>query len=246
VLGTRHRVQCFDQFNFATSVAYSHTHFTLFVMSRQSSPPTENITGETAETAKATEPDFEDRPAVPQVPYTAAPTASQVLHQNQAYCTLVTSNEYAPGALVLANALLQHGTTRILACMVTPGLDADVVRRLHSVFHHLHFVDPLDSLDVNALALLGRPELGITLTKLQLWRLTQYDKLVFLDADTFPLRNVDELFEREEFSAAPDIGWPDCFNSGVFVCRPSLRTYRAIMRTMETQGSFDGKYDMRV
>ncbi|RKP08416.1 glycogenin 1, isoform CRA_c [Thamnocephalis sphaerospora] len=159
---------------------------------------------------------------------------------SSAYCTLVTSNEYSAGALVLGHTLRQHGTSRLLACMVTPGLDAEVVRRLHNVFHHLHFVDPLDSLDVAALALLGRPELGVTLTKLQLWRLTQYDKVVFLDADTFPLRNVDELFEREEFSAAADIGWPDCFNSGVFVCRPSLRTYHALMQTMSNHGSFDG------
>ncbi|TMW39365.1 hypothetical protein DOY81_015555, partial [Sarcophaga bullata] len=36
------------------------------------------------------------------------------------------------------------------------------------------------------------------------------------------LQNCDELFEREEFSAAPDVSWPDCFNSGVFV--PSVPT----------------------
>jgi len=40
---------------------------------------------------------------------------------------------------------------------------------------------------------------------------------VFLDADTLVLDNVDELFERPELAAAPDVGWPDCFNSGVFV-----------------------------
>ncbi len=39
---------------------------------------------------------------------------------------------------------------------------------------------------------------------------------MFLDADTLVLANSDKLFVREEFSAAPDAGWPDCFNSGVF------------------------------
>jgi glycogenin glucosyltransferase len=47
--------------------------------------------------------------------------------------------------------------------------------------------------------------------------LTQYKKGVFLDADVLVLRNIDELFNREELSAAPDAGWPDCFNSGVFI-----------------------------
>ena len=55
------------------------------------------------------------------------------------------------------------------------------------------------------------------------------------------MHNVDELFEREEFSAAPDAGWPDCFNSGVFVFRPSEETYQSLLQFAVSQGSFDGK-----
>ena len=43
------------------------------------------------------------------------------------------------------------------------------------------------------------------------------------------MKNCDELFDRDEFSAAPDAGWPDCFNSGVFVFKPSLETYKVIL-----------------
>ncbi|CAH8454455.1 unnamed protein product [Schistosoma mattheei] len=95
-----------------------------------------------------------------------------------------------------------------------------------SVFDHVEFVDVLDSKDETNLALLSRPDLGVTFTKLHCWRLTQYTKAVFMDADTMVLKNIDDLFEREELSAAPDPGWPDCFNSGVFVFKP--------------HGSFDG------
>jgi glycogenin len=45
-------------------------------------------------------------------------------------------------------------------------------------------VNVLDSQDTANLALLKRPELGITFTKLHCWRLTQFEKCVFLDADT--------------------------------------------------------------
>jgi glycogenin glucosyltransferase len=55
------------------------------------------------------------------------------------------------------------------------------------------------------------------------------------------LKNSDELFEREELSAAPDPGWPDCFNSGVFVYRPSLDTFTALIEFALSKGSFDGK-----
>lgn len=53
--------------------------------------------------------------------------------------------------------------------------------------------------------------------------------------------NIDELFEREELSAAPDPGWPDCFNSGVFVFRPSNETHEKLLAFCAENGSFDGE-----
>ena len=55
------------------------------------------------------------------------------------------------------------------------------------------------------------------------------------------LSNIDELFDREELSAAPDPGWPDCFNSGVFVFCPSMETYGKLLQYCTEHGSFDGK-----
>ena len=68
----------------------------------------------------------------------------------------------------------------------------------------------------------------------------QYTKCVFMDADTLVVSNIDELFERNELSATPDIGWPDCFNSGVFVFKPSPETFKGLVKMAETEGSFDG------
>ena len=51
-----------------------------------------------------------------------------------------------------------------------------------------------------------RPELGVTFTKLFAWKLIQFEKCVFMDADTMVIKNIDDLFEREEISAAPDVG----------------------------------------
>lgn len=53
-----------------------------------------------------------------------------------------------------------------------------------AVFSLVQEVNVLDSKDEANLALLARPELGITFTKLHCWRLTQYEKCVFVDADT--------------------------------------------------------------
>jgi len=52
------------------------------------------------------------------------------------------------------------------------------------VFDLVTLVNVFDSNDNENLELLSRPELGVTFTKLNCWRLTQFSKCVFMDADT--------------------------------------------------------------
>ncbi|XP_053664094.1 AF4/FMR2 family member lilli, partial [Anopheles marshallii] len=157
-----------------------------------------------------------------------------------AWVTLATNDSYSLGALVVAHSLKRVHTVHQMAVLITPGVSEAMKTKLRAVFNVVEEVNLLDSKDAANLALLKRPELGVTFTKLHCWRLTQFEKCVFLDADTLVLRNSDELFEREELSAAPDIGWPDCFNSGVYVFRPNLETFSSLLQYAVTHGSFDG------
>lgn len=102
-----------------------------------------------------------------------------------AWVTLATNDSYALGALVVANSLKKVNTVHQLAVLVTPGVTPSMRERLQTVYNVVEQVNVLDSKDVANLALLSRPELGITFTKLHCWRLTQFEKCVFLDADTF-------------------------------------------------------------
>ncbi|XP_059535984.1 glycogenin-2 isoform X1 [Myotis daubentonii] len=159
---------------------------------------------------------------------------------DQAFVTLATNDTYCQGALVLGQSLRNQRATRQLVVLITPQVSRLLRAILSRVFDEVVEVDLMDSADHVHLAFLRRPELGVTLTKLHCWTLTRYSKCVFLDADTLVLCNIDELFERSEFSAAPDPGWPDCFNSGVFVFRPSLRTHRLLLQHAADHGSYDG------
>uniref|UniRef100_A0A182P4G0 glycogenin glucosyltransferase n=1 Tax=Anopheles epiroticus TaxID=199890 RepID=A0A182P4G0_9DIPT len=157
-----------------------------------------------------------------------------------AWVTLATNDSYSLGALVVAHSLKRVHTEHQIAVLITPGVSESMKTKLRTVFNVVEEVNLLDSKDEANLALLKRPELGVTFTKLHCWRLIQFEKCVFLDADTLVLRNCDELFEREELSAAPDIGWPDCFNSGVYVYKPSMETFSSLLQYAVTYGSFDG------
>lgn len=157
-----------------------------------------------------------------------------------AFVTLATDDNYCRGALVLAHSLRRVETQHKLVVLITAGVSDDIRTKLLNVFDIVQDVTVMDSEDETNLSLMQRPELGITFTKLHCWKLTQFSKCVFLDADTLVVRNCDELFEREELSAVPDVGWPDCFNSGVFVFQPSDETYQKLVEMAIDQGSFDG------
>lgn len=85
---------------------------------------------------------------------------------------------------MLAHSLRRTGTAYQLAVLVTPAVSAAMRQRLQDVYNVVQEVNVLDSQDAANLALLARPELGVTFTKLHCWRLVQFEKCVFLDADT--------------------------------------------------------------
>ncbi|EDX08032.1 GD11576 [Drosophila simulans] len=101
-----------------------------------------------------------------------------------AWVTLTTNDTYSLGALVLAHSLKRAKTAHQLAVLVTPNVSQAMRDRLKEVYNVVQEVNVLDSQDAANLALLSRPELGVTFTKLHCWRLVQFEKCVFLDADT--------------------------------------------------------------
>lgn len=174
----------------------------------------------------------------------------------KAFVTLLTSDSYIQGAIALAHSLRLTKTRYSLVCMATTDVSNTLLSELYKpnvLFDEIIQVDTLNSHDNENLGLLGRPELGITFTKINVWNLIQYQYVVFLDADTVVLKNIDGLFDqahemdiqnknnsRKVFAAAPDVGWPDHFNSGVFLCKPDKELFDSLVEFANTKGSFDG------
>ena len=78
--------------------------------------------------------------------------------------------------------------------------------------------------------------------KLALWKLTEYRRVVFLDADTLVVQNIDKLFAYPEFCAAPNLyetlADMHRMNSGVFVAKPSTATFDAMLAQLDAPGVF--------
>ncbi|KAJ2961596.1 hypothetical protein NQZ79_g3180 [Umbelopsis isabellina] len=154
----------------------------------------------------------------------------------RAYVTLAVTDKAAAGALVLAHRLrdLHDGRDpdQKLVCLVTSDVSDNTQHALATVYEVVQVDIPRGKAALN-LHLLGKPETALSLAKIELWKLTQYEKILYLDPDVLPLQPIDELFELEQMSAAPDIGWPDWFHTGVFVANPNQTTYAALKARTE-------------
>ena len=78
--------------------------------------------------------------------------------------------------------------------------------------------------------------------KLRLWELEQYECVVFIDADAIVVRDIQKLFAYPEFSAAPNLyeSLADMhrLNSGIFVARPSIRTFESMLARLDRPNTF--------
>ncbi|KAJ6444177.1 glycogenin-2 [Purpureocillium lavendulum] len=160
----------------------------------------------------------------------------------QIYATLLLSDSYLPGALVLAHSLRDAGTTRKLAVMVTlDAVSADAITQLQTVYDYVLPVPRIRNQQPANLYLMNRADLHSAFTKINLWKQTQFSKIVYVDSDVVAYRAPDELFDLPHaFSAAPDIGWPDLFNTGVMVLTPNLGDFYAMLAMADRGISFDG------
>ena len=161
--------------------------------------------------------------------------------------TLLTSSNYLPGALVLCSSLRKTGTKHAIVLLLCGDFSPQIIQVAHKHFDRVVVAPTIRSTDTANLDLLGRPELDITYSKLHVFdpQILPFDRVCFLDADVLVLSPIDDIFgflapESVEFGASPDIGWPDCFNSGVFITKPSKRLFNSLTDFSRTNASFDG------
>jgi alpha-N-acetylglucosamine transferase len=176
---------------------------------------------------------------------------------SRAYVTLVTNADFAVGAGALLRSLALAGSTAERVVMHTGGVPAANLRDLAVRGARLVPVDLLPTLaefderhakdrihGLNPFTKGTKPPFHTPLdnfAKLRLWQLP-YDRVVFLDADTLVLRNIDRLFDYPELCAAPNVyeSLSDFhrMNSGVFTARPSQATFDRLMGQLDVPGAF--------
>src|SRR6185369_13155735 len=110
----------------------------------------------------------------------------------RAYVTVMSHGDgYAPGVEALGSSIKASGTREPMVVMVTPDVSAGVRARLAMQGWWIREAEPLRNEGPHVRPLF--PRFVHSFAKLRGWQLTEFDRVVLLDADTLVLKNVDEL-----------------------------------------------------
>lgn len=157
---------------------------------------------------------------------------------NRAWITLLSDNSYIYGQIALVHGLKEHGTIYPIYCMVTDNvteenknilkaLDVQLIETERFVPDNYKVYSEDEWNNAHSLSTAGWHN---ALTKLKIFNLAQFDKIVYIDNDTQIFKNLDFLFDCPHMSAVQDTyGKQKQFCSGLMVIEPSHELYDSLM-----------------
>jgi glycogenin glucosyltransferase len=162
------------------------------------------------------------------------PIDNILYHQRVAYATVIHSSEaYVCGAIALAQSIIQNNSTNDLVLLHDSSLSPESLCGLRAAGWKTKLIQPIRSP-------FARKDSynEWNYSKLRLWQLTDYDKVVFIDADLIVLKNIDKFFAYPQLSAAPND--KVLFNSGIMVIEPSTCLFEDMMSKRNKLLSYNG------
>lgn len=152
---------------------------------------------------------------------------------DEAYVTLLYGDEFLLGVRVLGKSIRDTGSRKDMVVLVSDGV-SDYAKKLLQA----------DGWIVEKISLLANPNQvrptrfwGVY-TKLKIFNMIKYKKVVYLDADTIVVKSVEDLFKCGKFCA--NLKHSERLNSGVMVVEPSETVFNDMMSKVTTLPSYTG------
>lgn len=154
--------------------------------------------------------------------------------KREAYATILHSAEfYVCGAIAVAQSIRLTGSNRDLVILVDATIIPEHREGLQAAGWKLRQIERIRNPKAERDAYNEW-----NYSKFRLWQLTDYDKIIFIDADLLILRNIDFLFGMPEITATGNNA--TLFNSGVMVIEPSNCTFQLLMDHISDIESYNG------
>ncbi|KAL5995947.1 hypothetical protein ACLOJK_026020 [Asimina triloba] len=155
-------------------------------------------------------------------------------HPRLAYATVLHSSEdYVCGAIALAQSLILTNTTHDLILLADNSVTKKSLVALAAAGWKIKLIDRIRSPQAKKNAYNEW-----NYSKLRIWQLTEYDKIMFIDADLIVLKNLDRILAVPQLSAVGNDGV--LFNSGVMVIEPSECVFKMLMNKRYKVASYNG------
>ncbi|KAM4108375.1 hypothetical protein ACJW30_03G041000 [Castanea mollissima] len=155
-------------------------------------------------------------------------------HHKKAYATVLHSSEaYVCGAIALAQSIIQSDSTKDLVLLADHSISSKSIRGLRAAGWKIKRIKRIQSPFAEK-----DSYNGFNYSKLRIWQLIEYDKVIFIDADHLVLKNIDKFFVHPQVSAATNNMM--IFNSGVMVIEPSLCMFKELLSKSFKLESYNG------
>ena len=147
----------------------------------------------------------------------------------EGYVCVLSTDDYLEGVLVLDYNLKALNTKYPLLCLINEEI-SDKTKKILDHFNIKY--KTVKSIKYNTKETLHR--WNHTFDKLNVFSLTEYTKLIYLDSDFLILKNIDNLFEINRFTMVTDEPFhKDTFNSSVMIVKPNMDDYNALLNLVE-------------
>lgn len=157
-----------------------------------------------------------------------------------AYVTVLSTDAYLPGVLALFESIKQTNTNiQEFAVVVNEDIKQETKDRLASKGYNVILKPKVDVPDKIKSRNKILPHWNNTFDKFNVFDLTEYKKVVYLDSDIYVNMNIDELFDAPDMSAVAsgqsypgNENWQE-LNSGVMVIEPKEGVREELIEKMQ-------------
>lgn len=161
--------------------------------------------------------------------------------QLNAWVTYTCNDKFIDGVLCLKKSLDRVRTKFDLYCMITEEVTKEGIKKLENNSIQTILVDRINVKRTEGIVDRYSSTSWMMFTKLNIWKLIQFNSLVYLDADLVFLQNCDEIISQcsyhpgIKFAATSHVGGDEGIQAGLMFVRPDIDLYNDLIEKVESK-----------
>ncbi|CAN8063285.1 unnamed protein product [Agarophyton chilense] len=167
-------------------------------------------------------------------------SGDHVESKREAYVSLLYGNTYAlPIRVMMQSLFINSPDSRNLrerVVLQTGDTSEANINRLENEGIRVIRIPPVASPYIGSAKF--HPRFGMVMTKLAVFNMTEYHRVLFIDADSLVLKDLSPLFSCAQFCAT--FINPCFFNSGLMLVSPNATMYQDMVSVLPYTPSYDG------